>query len=208
MLNMVYKEFVVERVSLLVCLGLAILFRAQLISFDAPLALMSVLSMLFTFGTAAHEDRYQSHILINSLPVTRREIVTAKYVFHILVGLGFIGLAVIHAAVFGGIPRRAALSQSLIGAAVIACFVSVFFPMYYWLGPRFVQIGMRVLFIMLIAVVPTVFNLAAKYGFWGIPEFISSLPATVLPVLLTGMTVILLLASWRASVWLYERKEF
>jgi hypothetical protein len=208
MFNILYKEFVVQRTVILAYAVVAILFITQLIRVDGPMAVISMLAMFFTFGTAAHEDKNNSHVLLNSLPVARKEIVTAKYVFHIAFGICLVGLTFIYRTVIGALPKDAALWQYVIAVTVIVWFVSVFFPMYFWLGPRFVQIGMIVLLIVMFTALPMVYNLGVKHNFWGIPDFIQSLPRFLLFVFATAVTIVFLIVSRLISVWLYERKQF
>jgi hypothetical protein len=208
MFNILYKEFVVQRTVILAYAVVAILFITQLIRVDGPMAVISMLAMFFTFGTAAHEDKNNSHVLLNSLPVARKEIVTAKYVFHIAFGICLVGLTFIYRTIIGALPKDAAMWQYVIAVTVIVWFVSVFFPMYFWLGPRFVQIGMIVLLIVMFTAVPMVYNLGVKHNFWGIPDFIQSLPRFLLFVFATAVTIVFLIVSRLISVRLYERKQF
>jgi len=208
MFNILYKEFVVQRTVILAYAVVAILFITQLIRVDGPMAVISMLAMFFTFGTAAHEDKNNSHVLLNSLPVARKEIVTAKYVFHIAFGICLVGLTFIYRTIIGALPKDAAMWQYVIAVTVIVWFVSVFFPMYFWLGPRFVQIGMIVLLIVMFTALPMVYNLGVKHNFWGIPDFIQSLPRFLLFVFATAVTIVFLIVSRLISVWLYERKQF
>ena len=208
MASMLHKEFIVLRTFILVYLAAAVLFITQVMEVNGPPAFMSLLAFIFTISTTAHEDKNNSHILLNSLPVSRKEIVTAKYMFHIVFGIVLVGIALIIRAAFGEWSSETALWQTAISVTVIVWFVSVFFPMYFWLGPRFVQIGMIVFFIMMFAVVPTVYNLGVKHNFWGIPDVVESFSDTLLFAILTAVTVIFLTVSWLISVWLYERKQF
>lgn len=144
MLALVYKDFVVQRTVILVYLAGAILFTTPVIYTNAPVVIAVMLAMTFPFASTTQDDRANSHLLLNSLPVTRREIVTAKYVFHMAASVCLVGVTVICEAAFDGLSPRAALSQVLIAAGVVAWFLAVFFPMYYGLGPRFVQSGSAV----------------------------------------------------------------
>jgi len=206
--NILYKEFVVQRTVILAYAAVALLFSVQLIRVDGPLAVISMMAMFFTFSTAAHEDKNNSHMLLNSLPVVRKEIVTAKYVFHIVFGICLVGFTVIYQTIIGALPIETALWQFVIAVTVIVWFISVFFPMYFWLGPRFVQFGMIVLFIAMFTAVPIVYNLGIKHNFWGILDIVQSFPNYLLLVLSTAAAVFFLIVSRLISVWLYERKQF
>ena len=208
MLTLVYKDLIVQRIVILTYSVVTILFATQMLSVDAPLVIVAMLAMAFIFASAAHDDRANSHLLLNSLPVTRREIVTAKYVYHVAASLGFVGMAAIARTLLGMMSPHAALSQTLITMTVITWYLAIFFPMYYGLGPRFVQVGMIVFFVTIMTIAPWAYNVAVKHNFWGLPELIASLPAVPLYLLLAAATFALLLVSWRVSVWLYSKKSF
>jgi len=207
MFNMMYKEFIVERVALLSYAALTAVFTRQRIAENATLAFISLLAMSFALSTVAHDDRSNAHMFITSLPVSRREIVTAKYLFHIAAGFGLIGLAVIVKAIDGGLEFSVAWGPTALALLLVVWFLSIFFPLYYWLGPRFAKIGLIALFISMFAIFPMVYHLGLKRSFWGIPDLILSLPAFPLYASVAAGTLALLLASWRISVWLYSRKE-
>lgn len=208
MLNIVFKEFAVQRTAIVVYFAIALLMVTQLIPAEGPLAAVSMLAMLFTFSTIACDDRNNVHILMNSLPVSRKEIVTAKYLFHLAVGLSLVLFAVILGGIFGESTLNLALWQTLIAVLVITSFVSVFFPLYYWLGARFVLTAMFALFFAMLTAVPIVSNLGARNNYWGIFDLTASLPTWPLVAGLTTGTLVHMLVSWRVSVWLYRRKEF
>ena len=208
MIPILRKEFIVQRTLILFYAAATLIFAAQFIPVDEPLPIITILAVFFTFGTAAHEDKNNSHVLLNSLPVARKEIVTAKYVFHIAFGICLVGLTFIYRTIIGALPKDAAMWQYVIAVTVIVWFVSVFFPMYFWIGPRFVQIGMIVLLIVMFTALPMVYNLGVKHNFWGIPDFIQSLPRFLLFVFATAVTIVFLIVSRLISVRLYERKQF
>jgi len=205
--SILYKDLVVERTVILIYTAGVILFALQVVPIFDPLALAFCLAIFFTFTTASHEEMNNGHILLNSLPVDRKEVVTAKYAFHLAVGAGFLGLDVLLEAVTGAwslnIGRHFAMA--VLG---IVWFVSVFFPLYFWLGHRFVQIAMIILFVMIVAVVPIVYNLGAKHDFWGILDAVRTLPNALLLGLGAAVTAVVLIVSVFLSVRLYERKQF
>jgi len=208
MLSILYKEFAVQRTAILIFAVLAVLDALLLFPLPDPLAFGTILAIFFTFSTASHEDKNNSHILLNSLPVDRKEIITAKYAFHIGIGIAFTGLAGILGALSGSWPPGTGPWQTGVFALVIIWFVSLFFPMYFWLGPRFVQVGMFFLFIILFAVMPMVYHLGVKHDFWGILDAVQSWPESRLFILTALVTAVVLMGSRYASVRIYERKQF
>jgi hypothetical protein len=205
--SILYKDLVVERTVILIYTAGVILFALQVVPIFDPLALAFCLAIFFTFTTASHEEMNNGHILLNSLPVDRKEVVAAKYAFHLAVGAGFIGLDVLLEAVTGAWSPDLG-RQFAFAVLGIIWFVSVFFPLYFWLGHRFVQIAMIFLFIMLVGVVPIVFNLAAKHDYWGMLDAVQTLPNSLLLGLGAVVTAIVFIVSGLLSARLYERKQF
>jgi len=192
---------------ILIYAAVVILFAVQVIPVFFPVALAVCLGMFFTFTSAVHEDINNSHVLVNSLSVDRKTVVTAKYAFHTAAGIGFIALDLLLEAAAGAcLPDIAwQFAFSVLG---IVWFISFFFPIYFWLGIRFVQIAMVTVFVMIVVAVPMVYHLGAKHDYWGILDAAKSLSDFLLYGLAAAVTGLALIASCFLSVRLYERKQF
>lgn len=208
MASLLYKEFVTQRTVILLYLVLAMLYITQILHVDLPFSLISLLAMFFTVNTIAQEDKNNSHILINSLPISRKEVVIAKYLFTIFFGLLLIGIALIYQTVFSPVMLEKGLFHAAMAIVFVIWFIAIYYPLYYWLGPRFVQIGWFIFFILSAATMPMLINLGREHNYWGVVALIQSVPVYILGVLLCGLTGIILLISLFLSVRLYERKEF
>lgn len=210
MASLLYKEFLTQRTVILIYLVVTLLdiniFRVD--DFLFYLFIPSFFAIFFTMNTVTLDDRNKSHILLNSLPVSRKEVVTAKFLFAFLFGSLLIGITLIYQTVIRPSLPENGLLQAVIAVAAISWFASIFFPMYYWLGPSFARIGTYVVFVLAFAVAPMVYNLGKKHNFWGIVDLLQSAPTYILVALLFGLTLSILLISWFLSVRLYERKEF
>jgi len=207
MRSILYKEFMVGRTMILIYAAAVILFAVPAVPIFHPVALAACLAAFFLFTSAVHEEINNSHILINSLPVDRKTVVTAKFAYYLAVGVGFVALDVLIEAAMGArLPDLA--RQAGIAVLGIAWFVSVFFPLYIWNGSRFVQIVVITLFVMGTVMVPIAQRLGAKFNFWGISDALSSMPDAFLYGLAAAVTAAVLNASLLLSVRLYERKEF
>jgi len=206
--RMVHKDWLGNRTVILASLAVLLLGVFRVLPVDGTTLYGVALAIMFVFATSTQDERTNAHVFVNSLPVSRPDIVTGKYVFNIGMGIIFTGIAILVPGLMDQLPLKAMLTQLLICAGVISGFVSVFMPMYYWLGPRFVQLGLFVTFFLLVAVVPPVHNLAVRNNFWGLLDVLGSLPALPWQVLTAAGVIGLLLASWRLSIFLYGRKEF
>lgn len=208
MVSLLYKEYLVNRTVFLVYLAVAALNIFLFIKADDSLPIAQLLALFFTISAAAQEDRNNSHIFINSLPVSRKEVVKAKYIFSILFGLFIIGMTIIVQLAFRPFALGRGFMEVIIAIVAVCWFVAVFYPLYYWLGSRFVQIGMFVLSMLGFVFLPMLVNIGARHRFWGIVDLIQSFPYSLLAVLIFGFTGTVLLISLSLSVWLYGRKDF
>jgi len=206
--RVVYKDWVVNRTVFLVYAGVLLLMALKVLPVDGPAVIATMMAGFFVFTSAAQDERNSTQTFINSLPVSRRDIVTGKYVLSIGAGIALTGMVLLIGALIEPVPGPVVLRQLLLCAGVISTFVSVFVPMYYLLGSRFVQIGLFVLFILVVAVAPPAYNLAVRHNFWGLLDAVRALPTQPLQTVAAVGVVVLLLASWRLSITLYSRKEF
>lgn len=145
-------------------------------------------------------------VLMNSLPVTRRQIVTARYVITLLVGCVFILIGKVTWLLLGN-DTAMQLSDALPALMAIAFFTAVYFPLYYKLGTPFIIIALVILTVLFITAFPIVFYTGIKYGFWGLADVWQQHTAVLL-IVFCGIAVAAMLVSRFISIRLYERKEF
>lgn len=129
--------------------------------------------------------------------------VTAKYVFNILLGWTFVGMAAVVYSLLHASNGISMLEAGLAMASVV-WYAAVFFPMYYWLGPRFVQLGMILFFLFTFVLVPMVRSQIH------VPDMIRWLPSASWFALsaVFFLTSAILFISWSLSVRIYGSKDF
>lgn len=183
--KLAYKDIVVHRTLIMTYLVVLLALALRIIDINPPVAVVTLMATMFLFATAGQDDRSNVHVLINSLPVSRKEVVTARYAVSLGVPVAFVGLAALVVALMGRLPLRVALWQWAVAAAFLVVLVVVVLtvlpPLYFW--------GLR-------------------HNFWGLPDFISSLPPLPLSALVGAVLAVLLLGSWRLSLMLYQREDF
>lgn len=77
MFNLIKKDLILQKNLLLVYLLVLVLLLSSGFHFGFIVVL---LSSLFLFNSQYYDDKEKSHVLLNSLPYTRKEIVSSKYV--------------------------------------------------------------------------------------------------------------------------------
>lgn len=155
----------------------------------------------FSYDEFAKWDSYAL-----SLPVTRKEIVAARYLFAtLLTGCG--ALAVLVLGTLSFIVR----SQTNFGAMVIsiASITALSFLLLSLLLPLCYKFGLEKGRIMLM-----IFMMVLVFLGMSLPEFLANLPemfalqSLLLPVIVLLLCAVALVLSYSASVRIYEKKEF
>lgn len=109
---------------------------------DMPLgAKIPMTVMVLVFMPLGKDDKHRTDALYCSLPVTRREIVIARYV-SVLIMIGVVALVcvathfVLHPEVFSGGMGAGTLKEVGAGMFFLAMFCSVLYPIYFKFGAR------------------------------------------------------------------------
>ncbi|ADG07329.1 ABC-2 transporter permease [Kyrpidia tusciae] len=162
------------------------------------------------------DSRGRADVLLNSLPVTRRSMVVVRYLEPVVFGI--FGFLLVDLAAAAAVTFRFPLFQPMgwihLGGIVIGAAVwsIVMLPIYYWLGPAFIQYLVFVFAFVFSAAAVVVRSLGALHAVAPepIPSFVHAMAmgnaGAWLPALV--VTAVLYAASLALSVRLYERWEF
>lgn len=162
-------------------------------------ALMGVMSSLstFTFDRMYHCDEY-----IVSMPVSRRTVVSSKYLFLLLLDLG-ICLLCLAIAIAGSLISGGAVANLIVSAFSVLCVTillqAIFIPAVYFAGPEKAR-----LVIVLIGMLPFLLISLFKDQLPSISE------AQIISLLKLSPAAILILVilSVNLSIAIFKRKEF
>lgn len=214
MRSLLHKEWTLYRVYFIIIfafmlwVAFAVLLAAGPLSpvlFAVPFVWLAPISMTII------ESKNDSDVLINSLPVTRREIVLSKYVILMLfTGAAAAVLVLIHLMMQGVLSVTffpaspvAALTFTYTG---IGTFLAIYLPLYFVVSPRFMLYGTVVAgllgFIGLLEIAPHIIDL---YGY--LADLWQQYAEWQWAVILFTVTTILLLGSWMMTVRIYEAKN-
>ncbi|UFJ41534.1 ABC-2 transporter permease [Brevibacillus humidisoli] len=207
MYNLLLKEWIISKTT--IAINMTLLLVTSLVTSDGqvPIYLPIIFGCVFIFGNSFQEYKNNSEVLVNSLPVSRPQIVASKYLASLLFG----AVVTSFAAVLNMLLPVFAVYEMLhivLSISLIGLFAAVYFPLYYLLGPRFIQYGFLALMLLCITVLPMVVNLGVKNGFWGLAAVFEQVSPALLSLAFLGVATVLLLVSWVISVRLYLRKEF
>lgn len=181
-----------------------------------PMALVAITYML-SMTDCAYEEKNKTDLLLNSLPINRRNIVASKYISALLYAvMGTLAYMVMITIVrLLNIPLKTyVLSPEIVisGFAAVCLMVGLWFPIYF----RFGYIKMRVINFVLFFLFffgssfLTRYLESKKYDPWdnGIISFINSQSDITIGLMLIVIIALYMILSFLLSVWFYNRREF
>lgn len=208
-LGLLFKEFYSNWLSFLLIIAL-IPINILLSNHDGgpftPIVFAVMVTWYITMGTSMSDYKNDTDVLVNSLPVTRQQIVTSKYVSTLLTGWLFIVIAKTLWMVFEH-HSTVQFTDAAFALLAVVIFIAVYFPLYYRLGTPFIIMGLIILTISFFTVFPIVFYTGLTNRFWGLIDLWQE-HALILWVIIVGITTATLFGSWTISNRLYRQKEF
>jgi ABC-2 type transport system permease protein len=202
MLNLIRKDIVLQKGTLLILLP--VLFLYLLIG-RSDIWVGIVFCIAIIMQSFALDEKSSTNLFLNSLPYTRKEIVSSKYIaaiaFTLLVVLTIVaGNLILH----GELTRW---DQLLFTAIVVVVFISFAFPFSYRFKSQYLMIACGVLFVLYLVLVNRFMpDLNDK-----IREVIGTILTFDNAVLYAGgilSVVLLYFFSWMLSIRIYSRKVF
>lgn len=163
-----------------------------------------VFSCVLILQSFATDEKGTIHLLLNSLPYTRKEIVASKYIgalvftFIVLTAI-FIGNVLIH-------RQMPVWKELFLILAVVIAFFSIAFPFSYLFNSNFLVIGFAIMFAVYLVLLKYVPNINDQ-----IRELVNMIVhAENLQTYIFAAVVLLLVycASWFVSVNVYLKKQF
>ena len=202
MFNLIRKDILLQKTTLLILLPLLVVF---LFMENSYVWIGIIFSISIVMNAYSVDEKSASHMLLNSLPYTRKEIVSSKY----MGALVFIGMVVFTIFVGNALIHQELMIWKdilfIVGLVMVA--ISLLFPFSYKFKSQYMFIGGLVLLVIYLAVIPLIIpNVNDRIR--GFVHEVLTLPATQF-YLFIGLSVIVLYAcSWLLSIRIYGRKVF
>lgn len=206
MYNLIVKDLILMKKMLLMLFGFAIFFG---LLGNPPTFSMCLIGLFLITGTGHFEDRNQSHIMLNSLPLSRKQIISSKYVGAIVSALYATILTIfVHFLFTLFIPQTSAdVRQILVGIMIILMMAAFYYPILYKFGVKYVRMIIFSIFVFVI-----IFGRIVLYVFSDqvetVKQFFMQFTADQLVLTFIFTTVVIFLISWVLSIKIYEAKEF
>lgn len=223
MFNLVWKDFLVLKRVLWYApfYGIFMAFTLSSLNGGALTGATVGVTYLLMIQACARDDKNKSEIMLNSLPLRRRDIVLAKYlsvfpyaalgILSFLLGQGIVSVTGIH------LPVNSVSWEGIVSALVsMIGMVSLYYPFYFKLGYlRSNMVGMIIFLACFFSVVallghglqsihnPFVENFIQNFGGWLQTQANWQIASYFLV-----LALIMMAASFQLSLRFYNRREF
>ena len=204
MLNLIKKDFILQKNLLVVYLIVLALFLSSDFNFSFVIAMVS---SLILFNSQYYDEKDKAHILINSLPYTRKEIVSSKYIGGLIFTLCLIPIGYVGTLFLGDTVLSSPVRSILMGFLIVMIFSSIFLPFFY----KFTQQYLLIAFSVLLALSFFIYSKLSQFFEKHFGEFIAFYESINDGLLLGSIAVIAISCyaiSWMLSIRIYQRKAF
>ncbi|HZJ57657.1 MAG TPA: ABC-2 transporter permease [Clostridia bacterium] len=219
MYNLIIKDILVQKKSLLFALGYCffLVFAFQSLEGVTPIAASTVVVYFLIQNSFAYEDKNKSEIIINSLPISRKEIVLAKYLsIFVYIGLAIVAYMIATLTVkVVRVPVKVEfpdLKDVTITLLLVSLMNSIYMPIIFRIGYLKAKIFNMVMFLLFFFIPMGVASLYEnpKYsaGISDITGIISSFSDWQIAALLAAISLMLLFFSYSISLGIYKNREF
>ncbi|WP_242144017.1 MULTISPECIES: ABC-2 transporter permease [unclassified Bacillus cereus group] len=201
MLNLIKRDFILQKKQLLMYLGLIIFF---IVMNKHPILTFTIASILIPFSTPAYDAKTETNILLNSLPYTRKEIVASRYIgtiIHMLLAV------VVTSAMLIIFQKSFTVEHIVMSNALFLLFSAFTFPLFYLFKQERMFLIIIISFLVLTAFGPGAVQFLA-IEFSTVTNALFSLSIPTLYAIATISTACIYLISWSVSLLIYQRKVF
>lgn len=217
MATLILKDILIQKKTVILVLFYSILaiFAFQNLT-GGPFVITGVAANYILFLTAAaYEDKNKSELMLNSLPVPRKNIVLAKYLSVFV----YTAISIVAYFIVSNIFRIFNLPlniQPITFPGIITifllagCMISIYLPLFFKFGYIQARI-LNILIFMFFSFGPTllkdVINKNHKYLGWLVKIFENN-PGEYTPFIVLGFTLLFMVISYLISVNIYNHREF
>lgn len=164
-----------------------------------------IITGMFPMTLMAYEEKEKWNVFAQTLPFSRKKIVSEKYIFSLIMNLSLVTLVAVSQAIAMTVCGRFVIGDWLMMLAIITAVMlftsSVYMPFVFKVGVEKARLLYYFLIGILCSISTTTFIMADF-------DFISYISGSLLTVILLGVCVIIYAASWMLSVWFYNKRQF
>ncbi len=200
MLKLVRKDIQLQKNTMLIMLPFLFFYL-----YTGTILVSILFCIALTMNAFATDEKSPINLLLNSLPYTRKEIVSSKYISACF----FTALVLLTSMLGNWVFHREIVQweQVLFIVAVVGLFFSFAFPFSYLLSSQYLMIGGIAIFVIYL-IIANKFIPDLNDRIRSLTQSILSADQTPLYVLVLLSIVVFYVISWILSVRIYSRKVF
>lgn len=202
MVNLIKKDFIVHKKALL---GMALGIIAYMMLNVNAMWVTVVFAIVIVAHIFSYDEKKPIQLLLSSLPYTRREVVSSKYISALMYVLLVLAVTLVSDYVIN--RQLPDWKQVFMIAGIVITFVSIYFPFSYKFKSNYLMIGTIVLGFIYMLII----NLLGSDIRNEMRELSADFSELSDVRLLIGISVILIVLyfiSWMLSIRIYEKKIF
>ncbi|EXY09051.1 ABC-2 transporter permease [Bacillus cereus] len=197
MKQLILKDFIIQWKFLIWYILYPVFFYMALTDTENLFIIMSVIITIgATVKTFEADSKNESEVIVNSLPILRKQIVYAKYIVAIIILFISVTVSCFTMGMKNGINLFEFIETTLLASiSFILVYLSFVLPISFWLGYKKTILITIVIFMAPIVILETLFQInLEQIQLYNTLLFIGS--------------ICMLIASIFVSVKLYEKREF
>lgn len=204
MFNLIRKDFILQKNRLIIYLGLLLFY---LWSDFYIVVSVGFITFLFVMNSHYYDERERINILLNSLPYTRKEIVSSKYIEALIVT----GIVLIITIICKSMIEGTFISISM--EEVIYCFIgtmlftAIYLPLFFKFTQQYLFLAFAMLFVIVVMPSRIIMNFFST-NLKEVIQLLNSLPMMQLYSMAIVFVILLYAISWVVSIRIYSKKAF
>ncbi len=214
MFNLIMKDILIQKKIFIMAMLYLVFFVFVFQSMEGSMFTVAIVAFVYLLvsGTFAYDDKSKSDIMLNSLPIKRRDIVMAKYIsLLVYMILGTIAFSIIsYIIMILDLPLK---TYPITIEAIIAAFFSIsfinsiLFPLMFKLGYTKAKFANMLLLFAFFFGVPMLINNNSTL-FSEVLDVIKNQSGTMIGFAIVALSMIILSASYMLSIKLYKQRQF
>lgn len=204
MVNLILKDVLIQKKVILFYIATIIIY---LLADVSPILIVFVYSLTFINMAFSYDDKDNANILLNSLPYTRMEIVTSKYVGALIFTALFLMITYVGNYLINGTGTSFSWKAILLIIGLVMVAISFMLPIFYKFKRQYLVIAAGALI--------GIYLVTIKFLVPNLNEILRELTQKFMTLQETQMyfiailsIVILYIGSWLLSIRIYTRKAF
>lgn len=204
MLNLIWKDILIQKKVILFYIATICIYLLVGVS---PILIGVVYSLVFIVNAFSYDEKGNANVLLNSLPYTRKEIVSSKYIGAIVFTLLIVGVIYTGNFLLNGIEITSIWKEILLLLGIVMLAISFMLPISYKFKTQYLLFASMVLFgLYLLTVNFFIPNL--NDGIRRIIQQFITLQEAHLYIFFLLLMIFFYLGSWLLSIRIYEKKVF